>query len=1658
MVRERNMLWFAPPMEELQGNSLGFFGEWDPIRILCVDLLRNPAIQTVFFLINIIAITVLAIRPAREAVNYEYDVYGEPRPAPYYSITNIYFVAEVIAFLTLAVELLLTIVARGLIQGYYAFVKDPFNVIDAVIFVVSFAEFILWSMGWTVILRGFRVLRVLKPLMLINVAEGCRAFVTSVRNSIEFVLVIFLIILALLLAFAAGLPQPFGKQMHRRCVVQRSDTQYVIDRFNDTQRLRVAYGRGYGFCQVYNTSTSMQGWLTSDDSCPKQFNALVAASTAGAGLDQVCDPLIGNARGGFLQVDTIWSSFMAILQASAGDAFHVTPWMLSEAEPKWTNFSWIVFGVPSICCSLFLFQAIVALGARKYYETRLEQKTGQNSFLNVLGNAQTHEHHQHHAHNLEQDSQSTSSDELDSYQVESLEAPEDSAGGAEGLPEAPNTASPGSNSPKSLIESPIQSGFGKSSVTHERRDASNAPTRRAARISSMEASNLESPLSRRSVASHRSRISQASEKSLAERVAVLVGTHLLEVSCIVAITANNVMMIFELQERSAEYGNDGSSRFSFARIFFSLFFMVEVIMRLLQSGSIYKHFRMVTSVVDFSIVFLDIAGLFAVAMGSARWHVLRGVAAVRLYRIAIVLPGSGQLMQATGRSFTFLMSALAVPVVFLVGCTIMTHHYFGEGLKFGDNERFSYFTFMDSFRMMMHVAWGDKWHEIVYGSLHSAANVSLASRIKPHPQAVAYFGAFALIVIFYTMRFWFKGLFVGVVGECFSLGDIEHEVMDQVQRLFGPVWQWCAIRQARLSHLIAAGDKKAGELIVSTVKACYHFVKKWYTKIVRRLFPFLDLTNPIEIENGVAPPQEPPSSVAKAPQLKEEPGESPDYEVFGDVIDTVLSAPRRPPILGHPEHTSLWVPIMGGFRYKNPIRILCRVALGSKPWKVVINLTVLLSSVFVFIGETNRAALPKQRVAEPAVRTTYMVSTYIYIAEFVMHVFAQGLLFPPRAYLREAENIFDFILLVINLVDFRLSAPSPFLRAILILRLLRLFRPPRPFRNGEGMIYHTVMGALIWMTTLTVFISFIYLIFAVIGMEIFSGQLHSCSCAHVKFPAGQYECRGGGISGPTKDRVYGDLLQAAPFAGEGFWAPCAWNIGDSGNFDTLPDALLALARISGRKWSDLMEMCMGIAGRGRQPVPFSRADTGLYFAVFFAVSALLVENLAAAFMIQGFGRGLHFAKVSEQQIQIETIEKVIVQVQPSMPREWPKSVFAIRCRKLIKNIWFRRLCSVAIFIHAVVLLIPYGGMEDNFKLFLLIQNYSFFGFLCLETSIVLAAFGPKNFASVPFHWFDLALIVLGSYSIGAERVNEYAFPRILRVFRLFTVIAPKNPSLGFVNEMFHYSMVMVLQSLALFVIALVIFSLVGFSMFAHVRPGVRLGRTANFDTFSMSVVTLVQVVLGDEWQQLMIDCSVQPPFCNAILPGLDSGDCGTPFSPSFFLSYQVVVNALCLNIVVASFIHGLQYSKMKRSTLGPYPHIRIESELKKFAEHWTKFDPGSTRKMKVSIVASFLLQLPKPLGFGKVSKLQKLSDFQREKSQTITTELAIIAGLSDGIVAGTPVRQRIKQMLRFLLKMLLNVACFCFTRRKKKKKKKTAEADEDEDIDYEGDLCIDFQH
>lgn len=93
----------------------------------------------------------LASRPPYETVAYGYDVYGQPEALPFHAWNNIFFVGEAIAVLALAVEVAMAVVARGLLQGHYAFVKDPFNILDALVLAASVVEMALFALAGSVL-------------------------------------------------------------------------------------------------------------------------------------------------------------------------------------------------------------------------------------------------------------------------------------------------------------------------------------------------------------------------------------------------------------------------------------------------------------------------------------------------------------------------------------------------------------------------------------------------------------------------------------------------------------------------------------------------------------------------------------------------------------------------------------------------------------------------------------------------------------------------------------------------------------------------------------------------------------------------------------------------------------------------------------------------------------------------------------------------------------------------------------------------------------------------------------------------------------------------------------------------------------------------------------------------------------------------------------------------------------------------------------------------------------------------------------------------------------------------------------------------------------------------------------------------------------------
>jgi hypothetical protein len=87
--------------------------------------------------------------------------------------------------------------------------------------------------------------------------------------------------------------------------------------------------------------------------------------------------------------------------------------------------------------------------------------------------------------------------------------------------------------------------------------------------------------------------------------------------------------------------------------------------------------------------------------------------------------------------------------------------------------------------------------------------------------------------------------------------------------------------------------------------------------------------------------------------------------------------------------------------------------------------------------------------------------------------------------------------------------------------------------------------------------------------------------------------------------------------------------------------------------------------------------------------------------------------------------------------------------------------------------------------------------------------------------------------------------------------------------------------------------------------------SANFKTWPNALHSCFQMVLMDEWVDLMNDASVAPPSCtikfdNQTTVGYHGityswGDCGSEYAPILFVIFKLTCEAVMLNLVVGEF-------------------------------------------------------------------------------------------------------------------------------------------------------------
>ncbi|XP_069959955.1 sodium leak channel NALCN isoform X5 [Cherax quadricarinatus] len=128
---------------------------------------------------------------------------------------------------------------------------------------------------------------------------------------------------------------------------------------------------------------------------------------------------------------------------------------------------------------------------------------------------------------------------------------------------------------------------------------------------------------------------------------------------------------------------------------------------------------------------------------------------------------------------------------------------------------------------------------------------------------------------------------------------------------------------------------------------------------------------------------------------------------------------------------------------------------------------------------------------------------------------------------------------------------------------------------------------------------------------------------------------------------------------------------------------------------------------------------------------------------------------------------------------------------------------------------------------------------------------------------------------------------------------------------------------------------------------------ANFQTATNGIALLFRIVTGEDWNKIMHDCMVAPPFCT---PGNNywETDCGN-FTGSliFFCSFYVIITYIVLNLLVAIIMENfsLFYSNEEDALLS-------YADIRNFQNTWNVVDVNQRGVIPVRKV-KFILRLLK---------------------------------------------------------------------------------------------------
>uniref|UniRef100_A0A8C2SMA6 Voltage-dependent N-type calcium channel subunit alpha-1B n=1 Tax=Capra hircus TaxID=9925 RepID=A0A8C2SMA6_CAPHI len=562
----------------------------------------------------------------------------------------------------------------------------------------------------------------------------------------------------------------------------------------------------------------------------------------------------------------------------------------------------------------------------------------------------------------------------------------------------------------------------------------------------------------------------------------------------------------------------------------------------------------------------------------------------------------------------------------------------------------------------------------------------------------------------------------------------------------------------------------------------------------------------------------------------------------------------------------------------------------------------------------------------------------IFCFEAGIKIVALGFALHKGSYLRNGWNVMDFVVVLTGILA---TAGTDF-----DLRTLRAVRVLRPLKLVSGIpslqvVLKSIMKAMVPLLQIGLLLFFAILMFAIIGLEFYMGKFHKACFPNStgrgldpRLPhwQGDTECReywAGPNFGITNfDNILFAILTVFQCITMEGWTDILYNTNDAAGNTWNWLYFLPLIIIGSFFMLNLvLGVLSGEFAKERERVENRRAflklrrqqqierelngylewifKAGEDRAVWRSWPGLSVLKRAAAkrsrndliHAEEGEGRsadlspvpaGSPFARASLKSGKTES----------SSYFRRKEKMFRFFIRRLVKaqSFYWAVLCVVAL--NTLCVAIVHYQQPQRLTTALYFAEFVFLGLFLAEMALKMYGLGPRSYFRSSFNCFDFGVIVGSIFEVVWAAIKPgtsfgISVLRALRLLRIFKVTKYWSSLRNLVVSLLN-SMKSIISLLFLLFLFIVVFALLGMQLFGGQFNFQDETPTTNFDTFPAAILTVFQILTGEDWNAVMYH-------------GIESqgGVSKGMFSSVYFIVLTLFGNYTLLNVFLAIAVDNL---------------------------------------------------------------------------------------------------------------------------------------------------------